>query len=879
MNRRDFFRDAGLGAAVLTCAPLAAGEPRRSVALIVDPTDRIGSAPPVLWAVEQLQSALRSGGFEVKRRTRPQPDELSIFAGSSSAPAVASALRRAGLSFPAKAESLALFEGGAHELVACGADARGLAYALCEIADGVRHGSALQIGRTIIESPANPVRSVMRQFVSSLLDKAWFYNREEWKRYLDLLAAQRWNRFNLAFGLGYDSLKRVDDSYFLFLYPFVVAVPGYNVRVTSVSDEERDRNLAMLQFISEQTATRGIDFELGIWTHGYRWGGGRAQNIVEGLTPETQAPYCRDALALILQKCPAISSVGLRIHGESGVPEGSYGFWATIFDGVKRSGRSVEIDLHAKGIDEKMIATALATGMPVNISPKYSAEHLGMPYHQAAIREMEMPVPGRVGKGLMTLSEGSRIFTRYGYADLLRKDRKYSIRYRVFSGTQRILLWNDPVSCAAYARAFQFCGAEGADIMEPLTCRGRRGSALPGRRDGYIDASLAPQWDWQKYAGWYRVLGRLMYNPETDPAVCLRVFSGEARPLALQSAIASASRILPVVTTAYLPSAACDAYWPEIYWNQPMGSVPSDNPYGDTLKPKVFPNASPLDPQLFSSMREFAEDLIAGARSGKYSPAEIAEWLESWSAQAVRSLRHAGSLKSPAAKRLAIDVRIQGGLGRFFAAKFRAGVLYAAYEHTGDRRVLQEALKQYRRARAGWAQAVNTAKGVYARDLSVSDRFDERGQWADRLAGIDADIADLEHRLASANSANPHVPGIVAEVLRPPKRDARPCRHTPPASFRPNDTVPINLTVTRGEALSSVRLYFRHVNQAERYQNVAMHFEAGKYTAEIPASYTNSPYPLQYYFELRISAANVWLYPGFASDPVNVPYFVIQSQQ
>ena len=56
--------------------------------------------------------------------------------------------------------------------------------------------------------------------------------------------------------------------------------------------------------------------------------------------------------------------------------------------------------MHAKGMDQQMIDVALATGMPVNVSPKYWAEHMGLPYHQAAIRELEMPRarPGAAGR-------------------------------------------------------------------------------------------------------------------------------------------------------------------------------------------------------------------------------------------------------------------------------------------------------------------------------------------------------------------------------------------------------------------------------------------------------------------------------------------------
>ena len=74
------------------------------------------------------------------------------------------------------------------------------------------------------------------------------------------MAAQRFNRFNLALGIGYDFLTNVTDAYFLFAYPFLLSVPGYDVRVPHLSDAERDRNLEMLRFISEQTVARGIGF-------------------------------------------------------------------------------------------------------------------------------------------------------------------------------------------------------------------------------------------------------------------------------------------------------------------------------------------------------------------------------------------------------------------------------------------------------------------------------------------------------------------------------------------------------------------------------------------------------------------------------------------
>jgi hypothetical protein len=406
--------------------------------------------------------------------------------------------------------------------------------------------------------------------------------------------------------------------------------------------------------------------------------------------------------------------------------------------------------------------------------------------------------------------------------------------------------------------------------MEPLTCRGRRGSGGSGNRLGYADASLAPRWDWQKYAYWYRLNGRLMYDPGTNWDVWRR----QLRPSALENALAYASRILPIVTTAHMPSAACDAYWPEIYWNQPMVTVARANPYTDSPTPRTFCNVSPLDPQLFSRIADFAEEMLKGKRSGKYSPIEVAQWLEDLAAAAEKELDKAGERESAEFRRLAIDVNLQIGLGRFFAAKFRSGVLYTIHAKTGDHAALEEALAAYRKARAAWAGMKESAS-AYAADLSVSDRFDERGQWNDRLALIDEDIAEMEQGLGSTITMDDErVGSAVAEAIGRPKRASANCRHQAPARFRRKEAMAIQIAVFG--RVRSVRMYYRHANQAERYENVEMAVQGDTYRATIPASYTDSPYPLQYYFEIRESAEKASLYPGFAPDLANQPYFVVR---
>ena len=75
-------------------------------------------------------------------------------------------------------------------------------------------------------------------------------------------------------------------------------------------------------------------------------------------------------------------------------------------------------------------------------------------------------------------------------------------------------------------------------------------------------------------------------------------------------------------------------------------------------------------------------------------------------------------------------------------------------------------------------------------------------------------------------------------------------------------------------APSSVTLRYRQVNQAELWQSVLMQKDGDLYKAAIPASYTESPFSLQYYFHLRQGPAAA-LYPGFNEVFANQPYFVV----
>jgi hypothetical protein len=895
ITRRHFVKISGITALGFSSLGLA-GFTFNGVSIVLYPDDKTTGNQISQWAVKELEKSLITRGIEVircSRLSKARSSDLCIVMAGSDSRIARKLLRSGKINIPEMPETLGLIPvnyAGRQILLTTGYDARGLMYAVLELTDRVHCSShpleALSLSKPVVEKPANVIRGINRLFVSDIEDKGWFNDREMWPQYLTMLATQRFNRFSLSLGIGYDFLQNVTDGYFLFPYPFFLSVQGYNVRVPQLSDDERDRNLTMLRFIGEQTEARGIHFQLGLWMHGYQWLNSPDPNYtIEGLTPETHASYCRDAVCELLKKCPAISGVTFRVHGESGVTEGSYDFWKTIFEGVAACGRIVEIDMHAKGMDQTMIETAVASGLPVNISPKYWAEHLGMPYHQTDIRALEIPKAGNPGKGLMNLSAGSRSFTRYGYGDLLKENRKYGVLHRVWPGTQRLLLWGDPLTSAAHSKAFGFCDSVGVDLMEPLSFKGRRGSGIAGDRCGYLDTSLKPRWDWEKYLYSLRIFGRLTYNPETDPDVWRRYLKKEFGKSsdAVEMALANATRILPIVLTVHGASAGNNTYWPEMYTNMSIPDPADKNPYNDSPSPRVFGNVSPTDPQLFIGINEFAGELLTTKRSGKYTPVEAAQWIEDYCDAAAGYLEQAENSTAdrlrPEFRRMAIDTAMMIALGRFFSTKFRSGVLFGIFQQSGDKSALEESLRYYRKARGFWAEMSGRAEGVYKPNVTIGENPVIRGHWSDRLPAIDKDIdfmtGLLEKVPSGSGSMRESVKLAIREATERPARTKTSVKHCVAEDYTPG--IPITIEISLDRKPSAVLMHYRHVNHAERYITSAMIFNGDSYQATIPAEYTRSDYPVQYYFEFKDEQGKAWLYPGFTENLDNQPYFVIRN--
>ncbi len=239
-----------------------------------------------------------------------------------------------------------------------------------------------------------------------------------------------------------------------------------------------------------------------------------------GSIPSDHAAYCGEAIRIAAGRVP----VDRRAHDPHARRERRARAQLGLLEGRLRrhradAGRAVRLDLHAKGLDQETLDLALATGLPLTVSPKFSAEHMGLPYHQAAMRELDRPPTDRDSE-------------RDGQGELHERERRdapvHAVQLRGLPARRPPLRRRLPrsgrgrsgCSCGATPRwrrgsAATWASRGARDSNGASRSRSRAGKARRSRgpRDGYADASLSTADDWEKHAYTFRLFGRLLYDP------------------------------------------------------------------------------------------------------------------------------------------------------------------------------------------------------------------------------------------------------------------------------------------------------------------------------------------------------------------------------
>ena len=315
------------------------------------------------------------------------------------------------------------------------------------------------------------------------------------------------------------------------------------------------------------------------------------------------------------------------------------------------------------------------------------------------------------------------------------------------------------------------------------------------------------------------------------------------------------------------PSAANNNYWPEIYTNQSM-IEPSKTEYSDTPSPKVFGNTSPLDPQLFSRINDFAGEMLS-----RRAQRQIFAHRSRAMAGGSRRSRSKPCKGSPHGHRHRHPIRPRANSLPRNSARRSSIRFMSATATRGAGRSAQVLSRCPRRlGRAGRTGQGRLRSEHHRRGASLAPRPLARppSRHRRRYRAIGKRLATAKHRQRPESQGRHRRSHRPAATVLPSR-----CAIALQTAFRRNQPLALELSGPAGPASARALLSPRQPSRALAVRCDGPQRTA--YAAAIPAAYTDSPYPLQYYFELKSAPDRAWLYPGFPADLAGQPYYVVRS--
>lgn len=830
--------------------------PMRTITTVADEF----AGPAARHGATKLVEALRTAGVTVKSASSLEDakgDGLVVVGEAAlNGPAV-QMLKTLDVNAPTAPESLVIRRvphGRQFALILCGADDRGTMYAALDAADRVSWAFDDDpfSGIDASEAPHITERAISCYTMNRRYWESRFYDEAYWARYFDMLARDRINSFVVIFGYENGGFLAPPYPYFFDLESF----PG--VKMSDITPEQQARNLASLNRMIELAHARGVDMSVGVWDHIYRGkvqaGGtsfdknysGQPPSTVTGVNADNLRPYTIAALTRFLELVPALDEIQFRMHGESGLKRSEMDdFWRDVFQVVKDHNPEMRFDARAKGLPDSVIETGLAMDMNLRICTKYWMEQMGQPFH-----------PTHVNKK----NQKDR---RHQYADLLTYPRRYKMHWRMWNGgTTRVLLWSDPEYVRRFCESLFLYDSPTFEVNEPLCTKmeGQPHGAEPfdllGPEYRYYD------YEFERYWRYYRVWGRVSYNPDVSPDVwnyeLERRLGKRAAPHA-EAALDRASRVLPRIVASCYPYThfPMTKGWAE---KQPLGDLPS------------YAKNEGTDIELFANFKAEASLRVDGGESAKVLPSDNSRWFietAEFILEQVGKLEAKGDASTN--RELAatiVDLKILAQLALFHGNRIHAAIEYNVYEKTKDVKAYGAAMAWERKAIDAWRGIVEAAGDRFADDLAMGARSRRLcGHWRDELVFLEEAFKKLRAKAPKGT------PLDIIIAAPPDERKAPSLEHTPPETATPGK--PLTITATASKSTKWIRLRYRNVTQFDDYQTLEMQPTStpGEYEAVVPGDRLSENLDFMYFFEVMGANGKGAMSPDFEHE---APYFIIE---
>ena len=701
------------------------------------------------FAVEKVTTILEENGYEVQYSTQNiDSEDRKIVVGTigsnllSASPLDSkSSIGKEG--FAIQSEGKTIYVGGA--------DQSGVLYACIELGDQIKSEGGLPDEIKLVDQPEMVLRGTciglqkttylpgrhVYEYPYTPENFPWFYDKEHWIEYLDMMVENRYNSLYLWNGHPFASLVKLED------YPYAV----------EVDDETFKLNEEMFGFITEEANKRGIwviqmFYNIILSKPFAEHHNLQTQNRSRPITPLI-ADYTRKSVAAFIEKYPNVGLLVCLGEAMHTIEDDVEWFTQTIIpgvqDGLTELGLTEEPPIVLRGHDTdgaKVMEAALPIYKNLYTMSKYNGESLTTyePRDSWESIPKSMSELGSIHISNVHILANLEPF-RYGSPDFIQKSTQAMHNIQGANGLHlypQTSYWDWPYT---------------ADKATP--------------RIKQVDR------DWI----WYKTWGRYAWNCKRDRSQEIKYWSdvlsdyygcGQAGKNILE-AYEQSGEIAPKLLRTFGIS---DGNRQTLLLGMFMGQLVNPHKY------HVYSNFWTSSGPLKEVLEVYAEKEFKGEEHVGETPVDIISEVVAHGQKAVQAIDAASSKVSEnneEFERLRNDMHCYNAFANFFAEKVEAALLVYKYKYTTNVEDLEGVIPHLEKSLEHYQKLVELTKDSYLyansmqtqqRRIPISGAGGKNKTWEELLPQYQAEFDNFKRNLEMLKS-NEGVVSSELEVIEP----------------------------------------------------------------------------------------------------------------
>ena len=589
----------------------------------------------------------------------------------------------------------------AKDIKIIGGDHRGLIYGALSLVEQLQNGTSISSLKPGAGKPDQEFRAIkfnlpwetyrpslaLDQHMETVKDLAY------WEAFLDMMVE---NRFNVI------SLWNMHP------YTFMIKPKNYP-EASPWTDKEMKEWQHFYHGLLRMAKERGLDTYLVHWSifvskafsdaHQLKGENYYPFYYTPGDTTELVKQYTRECVKQVLEEYPDLDGIGIS-HGEgmAGMTPLERQKW---MDDVIIKAMS-EVKIPVKLIHRVPFSSGLSseggTSKNVELVTRAAMENLGDTFEGPIWVEMKFnwshghstPKLVKVHGGKLGDTYFNPLPSNYKVTWQIRNENFFALRWGVPSFIREHIAFNGQ---AAYTGGY-FIGSE---------------CYIPGL-DYFTATDKKVDWKWAFERQWlyYKLWGRLLYDPETPDetfeATYIRKYGHEAENLLNALSLSS--------NTALKLASFYDIKWDFTLYGEGMLGLQGDSVKYISVE-SILDHPS-TDPS-YISISDYSATMLSGGSfgAGEITPPRLAQQLERDNMEALRLTEKINVADNASLMYEVADVKIWAYLGLHLAEKIRAGVALKRYQVSQDKKDKDLALQHLQNGLAFWDELIKVSRPLY----------------------------------------------------------------------------------------------------------------------------------------------------------------------